>query len=239
MTEATCSGRALTQQAEVTAGKSMAFLLVVWAALIGANLVQDLSGAQGDARIWLLDVDVERSLYTWFSQLMLAGAAVLLLDTGNRVLPRDRLTGRYLIFLGCVFILLSIDEALALHELLSSRVKGVVGVASPYLMFAWVIPAGVLCLVGLAASVPFLRRLPVRVRTLMLLSAALFLGGAIGMEMVGGKIFHDHGEDVTVLPYRLAVAVEEGLEGLGVLLFIYSILLYRREKKLVPILHSL
>ena len=57
--------------------------------------------------------------------------------------------------------------------------------------------------------------------------------------MVGGKIFHDHGDDVTVLPYRIAVAVEEGLEGFGVLLFIHALLLYRREKRVVPLLQTL
>lgn len=217
--------------------RTMSFLLLVWSVLIGASLFQDLAGMTGDSRIWLLDVDVERGLYTWFSQLMLAGAGVLLLDTGHKVRRSDPVMAMEWKILGGLFLLLSIDEALSFHEMLSSRVRGVVDTGG-LLTFAWVIPAAIICLIGFVGLLPFLRRLPALVRTLMILSAVLFLGGAIGMEMLGGKIMSDHGGDVTVLPYRLATTAEEGLEGLGVLLFIYSLLLYRRDLRVIPLLST-
>lgn len=212
-------------------------LLLLWAVLISANLLQDISAPSADARIWLFDVDVERSLYTWYSQLLLAGVATLLLDTGAKMLRGAGFMASQWLILAVIFGLLSADEALSLHELASERLNGALA-TSGFLMFAWVIPAGVICLVGLAAATPFLLRLPSRVRTLMIASAALFLGGAIGMEMVGARILSGNGEDVTVLSYRLAVAVEEGLEGLGVLLFLYSHLLYRREPAVRPFLQT-
>jgi hypothetical protein len=214
------------------------YLLLLWAVLICANLLQDISMVGGDSRIWLLDVDVERSLYTWYSQLLLAGVAVLLLDTGAKMFRVDRLMGVQWLGLSAIFGLLSADEALSLHELASQKLHGVLD-TSGVLAFAWVIPAAAICAVGMVAAIPFLRRLPTRVRGLMLLSAALFLGGAIGMEMVGGKILSDNGENVSALAYRLSVALEEGLEGLGVLVFLYSHLIYRRDQTVRPMLQSI
>jgi hypothetical protein len=212
-------------------------LLGIWAGLISANVVQDLAVDYGAARIWLLDVDVERSLYTWFSQLLLALVALLLFDTGAKMRRAERFVASQWLALSAIFVLLSIDEALSLHEIASQRLSEAIP-TSGFLMFAWVVPAAVVCLLGLAAATPFLLRLPGRVRMLMLLSAVLFLGGAVGMEMVGGKILSDFGGDASVLPYRWAVAVEEGLEGLGVLVFLYSHLLYRRTEALRPLLQQ-
>lgn len=217
--------------------RPLSFLLLVWAVLIGASLFQDLAGIQGDPRILMFDVDIERSFYTWFSVLLLAGAGVLLLDTGHKVRPSDRFIGTQWTILGGIFILLSVDEMLRFHEKLSGRVNTVLDTGGIF-TFAWVIPAAIICVIGFVALVPFLRRLPARVRNLMILSAVLFLGGAIGMEMIGGKMMSDHGGDVTVLPYRLAATAEEGLEGLGVLLFIYSLLLYRRDLRVTPLLST-
>jgi hypothetical protein len=212
-------------------------LLLVWAVLLAANLAQDFVVADQNSRVWLLDVDVERSLYTWYSQLLLAGVATLLLDTGAKMLRHNRLIASQWLLLSAIFAVLSADEALSLHELLSQRLSAAIP-TSGFLMFAWALPAGVICLVGLAAATPFLLRMPARVRSLMLISAAVFLAGAVGMEMVGGKILSGNGEDVTAIVYRLSVAVEEGLEGLGVLIFLYSHLLYRQRPEVRPLLQS-
>ena len=217
--------------------RPLSFLLLVWAVLIGASLFQDLTGMTGDSRVWLLDVDFEGGFYTWFSQLMLAAAGVLLLDTGHKVRPGDRFMGTQWMILGGLFLLLSVDEALSFHERLTEPLGDALDTGG-LLTFAWVIPAAIICVIGFVAFIPFLRRLPARVRNLMILSAVLFLSGAIGMEMLGGKMMSDHGGDVTVLPYRLATTAEEGLEGLGVLLFIYSLLLYRRDDRVIPLLST-
>lgn len=216
----------------------LAWLALAWAVLLCANLIQDISLVGGDGRIWLLDVDVERSLYTWYSQLLLAGVAVLLLDTGTKLRRGDWFVGAQWLALSAIFGLLSVDEALSLHELASERLHLILG-TSGFLAFAWVIPAAVICLVGLAAAIPFLLRLPARVRTLMILSAGLFLFGAIGMEMVGAKVFWGNGNDLSALAYRLSVAVEEGFEGLGVLVFLHSHLIYRRDQAIRPMLQSI
>lgn len=225
-------------QQDLTADRPLALLFLVWSVLIGAALVQDLAGWHGDDRVWLLDVDVERSFYTWFSSLLLACAAALLWDTGERT-PNPRALRVQWMALSVLFLLLSADEALGFHELLNAPVSAVLD-APKFAVFPWVIPASLLCLAGLIALVPFLQQLPARVRTLMILSAVIFLSGVLGMELVGGHIFSNSGGDIfgdnafeaTTLAYRLVAIAEEGLEGLGVLVFIYAILLYRRERRI-------
>lgn len=206
--------------------RPVALPLLVWALLLGVSVLQDLTGLQGDARVLLFDVHAERSFYTWFSQLMLAGAAVLLWDTGRKVAPDDRRTGMQWMLLGVLFFLLSADEMLEFHERMNA-LASIVG-TSGYLAFAWVIPAALLCIGGFIVLMPFLRRLPVQVRNWMILSAAIFVGGALGAEAISAKLYSDLG-DWEALSYRLATAVEEGLEGLGVLVFIGAVLLYRRK----------
>jgi hypothetical protein len=79
-----------------------------------------------------------------------------------------------------------------------------------------------------AAFLRFLLDLDPRYRRLFLLSAALFLGGAMGMELIA---------DVTIggtsqgpnWPATGFTAVEEGLEMTGVAFFIVSLLRYLTE----------
>lgn len=202
-------------------------LFAVWASLILLNILQDIAGPVTGFRLGLFDVDVERGFYTWYSQLVLAGTAALLADTGVKIAERDRRNGTEWLILALIFLGLSADEFLALHEFVSERLSTALD-TSGFLTFAWVIPAGLICVLGLIVATPFLLRLPGRVRLLMLTSAGVFLSGALGMEMIAGQILTLNGRDFSALSYRLAVLAEEGLEGLGVLIFLYSHLLYRR-----------
>lgn len=208
---------------------------LVWTVLLGLSLAQDLIGLKGDDRVLLFSVSVERSFYTWFSQLLLAWAAVLLWDTGRRIVHEDRWMGRHWMFLGVVFFMLSADEVLQFHEMMHA-ISSVIE-TSGFLTYAWVIPATIICILGFIALLPFLRHLPARVRRLMIRSAAIFVGGAVGVEAISGKIYADYG-DKDGLHYRLATSVEEGMEGLGVMVFISAILLYRCGRGIAPLLRS-
>ncbi len=61
----------------------------------------------------------------------------------------------------------------------------------------------------------------------MVLSAFIFLSGAVGMEMLAGPYVAQHG--VETLTYRLMTNLEEALEGFGIAVFIWSILNLRQE----------
>lgn len=213
----------------IVAHPGLPVLVAAWGILLAASVFQDALGLDHEARVWFLDVDVERSFYTWFSQLLLAFTGLMLVDTGVKAAGQSRVTGVEFVLLGGIFFLLSADEALSFHEAASTRLSGVRG-----LHFAWVMPAAIICAAGLAAAVPFLRQLGPRVRLMMLVAAGVFLFGALGVEAIGGEVLLAAGEDVLARPYRLLVNLEEGAEGLGVILFLFALTRHRTDTGMAP-----
>jgi hypothetical protein len=109
--------------------------------ILCASFAQDLSlyaGQEPDlsTKIWLLDVDVERSAFTWVSR---AGAFFLQPST---ISVRRRCAGRssqftwHWYFLGFLFLLLSFDEFTGLHEKLSAALAAR-STTTGLLYFAW------------------------------------------------------------------------------------------------------
>ena len=169
---------------------------------------------------YLLRLNGENTIPSWLSMLLLAAAASLLWLI-SMLSAHPVLHWRFLSFL---FFGLSLDEAVSIHERFNtlSRLGGPLG--SPGIFYySWVLVA--FPLLGILALFysRFLLHLPARTRTLFLLSAFLYVGGAVGMEMVGGLTILADGWNVR---YELATVVEEMLELSGVSLFIYALLLY-------------
>jgi hypothetical protein len=72
----------------------------------------------------------------------------------------------------------------------------------------------------------FLLHLAVRHRRLFAVAAVLYVSGSVGVEMVSAYHADLHG--VQNLTYELITVVEEALEMLGVLVFVYALLDYLR-----------
>ena len=90
-----------------------------------------------------------------------------------------------------------------------------------YLLWLWVIPYGFAVLVLAAVYLRFLVRLSRTTRYYFILAALLFLGGAIGVEMLSA--WEKDLNDYTILYYVL-YSLEEFLEMIGVAVFIYALL---------------
>ncbi|WP_281827258.1 hypothetical protein [Jannaschia rubra] len=206
-------------------------LFIAWLVLWSASVLQDLflvlTGF--DRKIWLLDVDFEGSIYTWFSTLLLAFAAVLAFVLASWRGEGDRGFARQWATIGAILLLLSMDESLSFHERLSGILGGVVTTTGIF-KFAWVIPALALVAIVAILFLPFLRQLPRRVAGTMVAAGAVFVAGAVGMEMVAGQyVTGEESEEIFVsLSYRLMANIEEGLEVLGVLLVIKAFLMQAR-----------
>ena len=95
---------------------------------------------------------------------------------------------------------------------------------------SWVVPAGILVAILAVAFSGFLWRLPRRTRVLIAGSGCLYVGGALGVESVGGYFAETAGTDR--LGYSILTTVEELLEMVGVVVFVYALLLHLRA--LVP-----
>lgn len=170
---------------------------------------------RGLARI--VNLNAERSFPNWYSSLGLA-AASLLLGAVSWVLLRlkRREFIAHWLFLSATFALLSADEIVGLHESLNTVMRGLKDFTG-YLHFSWVIPVGIgVCLFGLT-YLRFLAALPARRRNQFVAAGALYVLGAIGMEMIGGKARELYTRDSTA--YVLCYHLEEFLELCGIALF--------------------
>jgi hypothetical protein len=172
----------------------------------------------------LFDLDTEANVPTFCAVLQLACAAVLLMVIGLTASQRGFAFARHWLVLGAVFTFLSLDELAHIHESLSASVRRRLHVEG-FFHFAWVIPYGILTAMIGIAYLRFLMHLPRRTRRLMVLSALVYVGGAIGMELYGGYL-HTRPGAVAAPMYMTEVLIEEGMEMFGSALFIYTLLDY-------------
>jgi hypothetical protein len=166
-------------------------------------------------------VDSEGSVPAWYSSnLLLVASALLAVVATVAFNERDR-WWKHWAALSAMFCLLSLDEAASFHESLILPLRTHFG-ANGIFFFAWVIP-GVFFVgaVGLA-FLKFVLNLDTKTRNRFVLAGSLFVGGALGMEFVGGAFIDALGEGHIL--HIGAAAIEETLEMLGVTLFIIAIL---------------
>lgn len=200
--------------------RAIAMIIVV---LVTANLATLAARIAGyDHLLGLLplfDFNGEGNLPTLFSVLLLAGAAALLFLLGAADVPAAR-RGWY--WLGAVFVFLALDEGAGIHDGLALPLRTLLG-TDGILYFAWVIPYALLAGAVFVASIPLLRRLAATTRNLFLLAGALYVGGALGIELVEGwQVTRDGGHKRAL--FFAWVALEETLEMIGLAVFIHALL---------------
>jgi len=167
----------------------------------------------------LLYVDDEGNIPTWLSSLTLALCGQLLLFIGYQKYQQKADFAKHWIGLGLLFFLLSLDEFIQMHEFLIQPMRQLFNITEGPLFFAWVIPGSVFVLVVALIYFPFLRYLAEDTRNVFVLSAVLFVGGAIGMEIMGGYLYEQP-------VYLLVMHIEELLEMMGITVFVYGLLSY-------------
>jgi len=95
---------------------------------------------------------------------------------------------------------------------------------SGLLYFAWVIPYAIGLIAILLVYSKFLLSLNRKILILFILSGAIFVSGAVFMELFEGNYVDSHG--FSDIYYLVFVPIEETLEMIGLSLFIYTLLLY-------------
>lgn len=172
----------------------------------------------------LVDVDAERSLPTYLASVLLTGCALtaLWLSRLEREPPPPGWAG-----VAVLFALAAVDEIATVHEALSRPVRSALDLDG-WLRFAWVIPAGALLIVLALLFTRFLLSLPPELRRGLLLGAAVFIFGAMGLELPGGYLKENAGLDSTA--YLLVSTTEETLEFAGTLLLLRALLRHLRDR---------
>jgi hypothetical protein len=206
----------------VVAGGLAAFVRVVPGDRVRAHLVR------------MFDLDTEANIPTWYSSstlLLCAGLLTVIFLSKRRVRdPAARNWG----WLAAVFLCLSLDEAAAIHEQAGYFFRDRLH-AGGLLHFAWVIPGAILVAVFVLSFRKFLRDLPLDTRVRFVVAGAVYVGGALGLELVEGAVFESAGKNAV---FHVLVLVEETLEMVGVLIFMDALLRYM-ESQLPPLTLSL
>lgn len=207
---------------------AMLFGVMAIFAAINVSLAAWLSfGLYGYTPVFFLrpffDLDAEKNIPTLVEVgLLLASSGLLALVALRARAAADGLAAGWWILAGG-FVLLAVDEGWSIHEQLlepSSRALG--GTLPPFLAISWVVPglAGVAVVLGILLR--FLLRLPRPLALRLVGAGAVFIGGCIGMEMVGAAYIH-HARHIT-LTYDLIATIEESMEMSGVILLIRALL---------------
>lgn len=184
--------------------------------------VEVLGRNLGDG-IQLLEVDEEQSVPAWFSSSILLLCSALLAVISS---ARKRVGDTYAFHwrgLSILFVLLSLDEAVSIHERFNEAIRSLLGTGG-VLYFASVIPGAAFVAIFLLLYGRFLFNLPVRYRCLFIAAGALYVSGSIGMELLGGYQFDPHGDQN--LTFQTMATLEEFLEMSGVILFFYALMRY-------------
>lgn len=165
----------------------------------------------------LFELNAERNVPAWFASVLLCLPALLLATIGWAERRRRAPYAWHWLILAVVFAGLSLDEAAGLHELSIGPLRAGLE-TSGVLHFAWVIPgAAFVALMGIV-FLGFIRALPAPSRRGTLVAALLYVGGALGLELVGSAL-SAAGQEEGVL-YSVAVLFEETLEMSGVVVFV-------------------
>ncbi len=189
--------------------------------LLAHSVVQVGIYAFGAEKHWLdsLNMDRELNLPTLFSSAMLLMAALLMQRLGQ---SSDRIAAQDWRLLSKIFIFLALDEALQIHEILI--IPGLRHQVHPALASTWVVPYAVLTLILLWRFRRFLGSISRATALQLLRSGAVYIVGAIGMEMIGSFAVRSSLIRLHSPWYGVITGLEEALELLGIILLIDGLL---------------
>lgn len=197
-----------------------AFALVTCALVLVHVVVQVIRFTSGDDRLYgivfMVSLGAEDNLPTFYSAFALLSCAGML----AMIAARSATERVYWWLLALAFSFLALDEALEIHERLIEPLRHRIGAHGAF-HYAWIIPYGIATVLFALGYVRFLIRLPRRTALLFVLAGTIYVGGAVGLEMIGG-VLADEGRSGTPL-YVLAQTIEETFEMGGVVLFIYAL----------------
>ncbi len=170
--------------------------------------------------IRLFNLDAEANISTWFSSSILFFCS-LLIGAWAKQVNRAPYAIHWLC-LSLLFLFLSIDEAVSLHESLGAYLENKLR-PTRFFTAAWVIPGLAFVTVTLISYLKFLWHLPQKTRYQFSGAGIIYVLGALGLEMIAANFWWSSNQREG-FSYALLVAGEEFLEMSGVVAFIYAFL---------------
>jgi len=168
----------------------------------------------------------EDNFPSFFSALILFLSSALLFFIHK--LTKNAYERRRWLLLALVFLFMSIDEAIEIHERLEPLIRRIItNDADGYLTWTWVVPYVLLALALAVYCFRFVMQLPKPTRNNFILSGCIYVLGAAGIESLEGHLVkHFPGTMVVIF----TTTVQELMEMTGIILFIYGLLSYLAMK---------
>src|SRR5262245_16603678 len=173
------------------------------------------------------NVSHEGNIPTWYASFSLLGCAALLGLIGLDERRSRRRHVRHWFGLSVLLLSVAIDEGSGLHELMNDPLRAAFHTHG-VLFYPAAAVGAVFAAVLAAIYARFLLSLPPRTRWLFAASAAVYLGGGLGVESISAWHAERFGQQN--LTYALITTVEELGEMLGVVIFVYALLSYMSEQ---------
>lgn len=211
----------LIDAARVTRLLALIAAFVVLLSVVG-QLMRFLGGHENIyGLIRLFSVTEEGNIPTFFSTFLLLFASLLLaiIATGAKR-AKAEYAGHWAI-LSLIFLCLACDEAASIHELFARPVQELDFTHSP-LLHGWVVPGLLGATVFTFCYLRFWRHLPPKTKSSVLLAGVIYVGGALGMEMI--ESYYGDRFGYINWSYELIATVQESLEMAGVIIFIFALL---------------
>ena len=215
----------------IAAGMTLLVLGLILASLLGQFLryVLGLGNVLGLPN--LFDVKMEGNVPTLYSVAALLFCSFLAVRAAlaDR-LRRSRNAARWWV-LASVFLYLAMDELFKLHERLGTpfgeNTLGLFGL-DPTILFLqpWVLYGTVLALVVGVICLRLFVGLPSRIRWLFVAAGALYVLGAVGLELFYARFEFIYGRQDTIGILVLSTTLEELLEMMGVVVAAYALSSY-------------
>ena len=231
----------------------IAVLLITLAGL-AARFAMYMWGIEGYLEaLRIFDVGEERSIPTWFESIQFLFCSILLAVIA---VAKKQRNDRYILHwsvLSIILLLLSLDEVASIHEAIGQQSERLLHSAtgltpSGAIKFFWVVPGAIFVCIVFVAYLRFLANLPQSTRRLFLFAGALFVLGALGIEMLtaqvvsssggianwiesasGGMVGRQSASAIPTILKGLQTCVEEMFEMLGLTAFVYALLAYIRS----------
>ncbi|MBP8973326.1 MAG: hypothetical protein KBH93_05570 [Anaerolineae bacterium] len=180
----------------------------------------------------LFSINAQESVPTWYSTILFFLAASLLAWIALTTRARNEPHSLYWTGLALAFLYVSMDKGTAIRESASDLLQSIYR-ASGLFQFVWLILGLSLVIVVGILYGRFWWGLPGRARVLFAIAAAVYVGGAVGIEALSTRQYYlDGGKSFR---YLVISSVEETFEMLGAVAFIYALLdyLHQREQGLI------
>lgn len=172
-----------------------------------------------------LYLDRETSIPTYYSSLLLLISAVLFGFIARMKQLSHSPYKYHWILLAVIFVLMSVDETASLHEQLNKPMRLMFNQGGIFL-FGWVIVAIPVTILFVIAYLRFFFHLSRKTKILFALAAGLYIGGAIGFELIGAGYVSEYGQQN--FTYFIIALIEESMEVTGLIVLIYALLEYVR-----------